>query len=330
MRAGAIPIARRFPTSIRTYSAKRSITGKAIYDVQAFHKILTGRFPEQRLLSHDLIEGAHVGVGLATDVELFEQFPYDYTSYSKRQHRWIRGDWQIASWILPRVPDGQRTATRTESADADQSLEDPRQSSPQSAGARRHCCFLICSWIFNAAPTAASALVALVLLVPLFFQLLQRLAQRWRGDVRALHEASSDLNRAIVMAAFLPHQAYLALDAIVRACYRLWVSRRHLLEWQTAEMSHLAARAHLDAFRAQFFLISALAAVFLLALDFPRLLLGTGMDALSSALGCRAGGSALDRLATARACESWSKSTSRINAISDASREKPGATSTIW
>ncbi len=78
--------------------------GKAIYDVRAFHKILNGRFPQQRLLSHDLIEGAYVGVGLATDVELFEQFPYDYTSYSKRQHRWIRGDWQIASWILPRVP----------------------------------------------------------------------------------------------------------------------------------------------------------------------------------------------------------------------------------
>ena len=86
--------------------------GKAIYDVRAFHKILNGRFPQQRLLSHDLIEGAYVGVGLATDVELFEQFPYDYTSYSKRQHRWIRGDWQIASWILPRVPAASRRSAR--------------------------------------------------------------------------------------------------------------------------------------------------------------------------------------------------------------------------
>src|SRR5947208_4077454 len=57
------------------------------------------------------------------------------------------------------------------------------------------------------------------------------------------------------------------MDAIIRACYRLRVSKRHLLEWQTAEMSHLAARAHLDAFRAQFLLISALAAISLLALD---------------------------------------------------------------
>ena len=102
------------------------------------------------------------------------------------------------------------------------------------------------------------------------------------------------------MAAFLPHQAYLALDAIVRACYRLWVSRRHLLEWQTAEMSHLGIRAHLDAFRAQFLLISVLAAVFCLLLNIRTRTWGTGMGALSSALGCRSRGSTLDRLATAR------------------------------
>jgi len=241
--------------------------GKGIYDVQAFHKILSGRFPEQRLLSHDLIEGVHVGVGLATDVELFEQFPYDYTSYSKRQHRWIRGDWQIASWILPRVPDATgkgRVPNPLTLINRWKILDNLRRSLLIPAALL----LLIWSWIFNTAPMAASALVALVLLVPLFFQLLQRLAQRWRGDVRAWSEATSDLNRAIVMASFLPHQAYLASEAIVRACYRVWISKRHLLEWQTAEMSHLAARAHVDAFRAQFFLISALAAAFLVILDF--------------------------------------------------------------
>ena len=239
--------------------------GKAIYDVQAFHKILTGRFPEQRLLSHDLIEGVHVGVGLATDVELFEQFPYDYTSYSKRQHRWIRGDWQIASWVLPRVPDGQqqrRAPNLLSLIDRWKILDNLRRSLLAPASLL----FLMCSWSFNAAPAAASALVSLVLLVPLFFQILQRLAQRWRGDVRALHEASSDLNRAIVIAAFLPHQAYLSMDAIVRACYRLRFSRRHLLEWHTAEISQLTARSHVDAYRAQFYLISVMAGLFLFAL----------------------------------------------------------------
>ena len=240
--------------------------GKAIYDVQAFHKILTGRFPEQRLLSHDLIEGAHVGVALASDIELFEQFPYDYTSYTKRQHRWIRGDWQIASWILPRVPDGQQQQRRAVNPlpliDRWKILDNLRRSLLATASLS----FLICSWSFSAGAWNASVLVSMVLLVPLFFQIIERLVQRWQGDIRALHEASSDLNRAVVMAAFLPHQAYLAMDAIVRACYRLQFSKRHLLEWQTAEMSHLAARSNLDAYRAQFYLISALAGAFLLAL----------------------------------------------------------------
>jgi cyclic beta-1,2-glucan synthetase len=248
--------------------------GKAIYDVQAFHKILSGRFPQQRLLSHDLIEGAYVGVGLASDVELFEQFPYDYTSYSKREHRWIRGDWQIASWIRRRVPDGngKRVARNPLPLINRWKIFDNLRRSLLAPGSLS---FLIVSWSLNAAPAAASTLVAMVLLVPLIFQLARRLAQRLRGDVRALHEASSDLNRAVVMAAFLPHQAYLAADAIVRVCYRLWVSRRHLLEWQTSEMLHLNARSHLDAFRAQFILISALAALFMLVLDFRGLLWNT-------------------------------------------------------
>ena len=81
-----------------------SYHGKGIYDVRAFSRVLSGRFPEAWLLSHDLIEGAHVRVGLASDIELYDEFPQDYLSFIKRQHRWIRGDWQIADWIMPRVP----------------------------------------------------------------------------------------------------------------------------------------------------------------------------------------------------------------------------------
>ena len=81
-----------------------SYHGKGIYDVRAFSRVLSGRFPEEWVLSHDLIEGAHVRVGLASDIELFDEFPQGYLSYTGRQHRWIRGDWQIAGWIFPRVP----------------------------------------------------------------------------------------------------------------------------------------------------------------------------------------------------------------------------------
>ena len=81
-----------------------SYYGKGIYDVRAFDRVLSGRFPDERLLSHDLIEGAHVRVGLASDIELYDEFPHGYAGYAARQHRWIRGDWQIARWVSGRVP----------------------------------------------------------------------------------------------------------------------------------------------------------------------------------------------------------------------------------
>ena len=109
-----------------------SYHGKGIYDVRAFSRVLSGRFPEAWLLSHDLIEGAHVRVGLASDIELYDEFPQDYLSYTRRQHRWIRGDWQIADWILPRVPQpGGRT--RAKPALLVRPLEDLRQLAPQPA-----------------------------------------------------------------------------------------------------------------------------------------------------------------------------------------------------
>jgi cyclic beta-1,2-glucan synthetase len=77
-------------------SGEGAYHGKGIYDLQAFSTVLQNRFPTDTLLSHDLLEGSFVRVGLATDIELFDQFPSNYLTFAKRDHRWIRGDWQIA------------------------------------------------------------------------------------------------------------------------------------------------------------------------------------------------------------------------------------------
>ena len=81
-----------------------SFIGKGIYDVDAFERALEGRFPENRILSHDLLEGCYARAGLLSDVELYEEYPSRYSADVSRRHRWIRGDWQIARWLLPRVP----------------------------------------------------------------------------------------------------------------------------------------------------------------------------------------------------------------------------------
>ena len=81
-----------------------SYIGKGIYDIDAVQKSIGGRFPQNRILSHDLLEGAHARSGLVSDVVLFEDFPAAYPVDVSRRHRWIRGDWQIACWVLPWVP----------------------------------------------------------------------------------------------------------------------------------------------------------------------------------------------------------------------------------
>ncbi|MDP1759052.1 MAG: protein ndvB, partial [Thermodesulfovibrionales bacterium] len=82
-----------------------SFIGKGIYEVDAFEQALKGRFPENRILSHDLIEGCYVRAGLLSDVQLYEEYPSIYSVDVNRRHRWIRGDWQLFRWLLPYIPD---------------------------------------------------------------------------------------------------------------------------------------------------------------------------------------------------------------------------------
>src|SRR5208283_1899359 len=82
-----------------------SFIGKGIYDVDAFERTLNGRFPENRILSHDLLEGCYARSGLLSDVELYEEDPHQYSADVARRYRWIRGDWQLARWLLPGTPD---------------------------------------------------------------------------------------------------------------------------------------------------------------------------------------------------------------------------------
>ena len=101
---GIDPYTRTVSDVYQDFFREGSFIGKGIYDVDVFERALKNRLPDDLILSHDLIEGCHVRSGLLTDVALSEGFPSEYLADVKRRHRWIRGDWQIAQWILPRVP----------------------------------------------------------------------------------------------------------------------------------------------------------------------------------------------------------------------------------
>src|SRR5438874_5736141 len=101
--AGIDPYTRVVSDVYQDLFSEGSFIGKGIYDVDAFEQ-QCGGFPENAILSHDLLESAYSRSGLLSDVELYEDYPWRYPADVSRRHRWIRGDWQIGSWCLPWVP----------------------------------------------------------------------------------------------------------------------------------------------------------------------------------------------------------------------------------
>jgi cyclic beta-1,2-glucan synthetase len=233
--------------------------GKAIYDVHAFHAITKNRFPAEALLSHDLIEGAHVGVGLATDIELFEHLPADYPGFAARQHRWTRGDWQIARWVLGMVPggDGKPVENPLSLINRWRILDNLRRSLVPPAGML----LLLTGWLISATPVVWTLLLGLAVVIPALEPLLERLVRRIEGSVHRWQGSTDDLVRAVVMAALLPHQAWISLDAIIRALYRQMVSHRGLLEWQTADRSKAHAKRHMDSCMRQMITVAVLSTI---------------------------------------------------------------------
>ncbi len=255
--AGIDPYSNAVSDAYQDLTGEASYQGKGIYDVRAFSRVLSGRFPEAWLLSHDLIEGAHVRVGLASDIELYDEVPQDYLSYFNRQHRWIRGDWQIADWIFPRVPlaDGGRGPNPLSLFDRWKVFDNLRRS---LVPATSLALLLFCWLVSVQAGWVATVLVGAQLF---FYSLTQPLTWAAKGQNlkgispgRIVH----DLLRVLTEAAMLPYQAWLTLDAIVRVLYRRNISHRNLLEWTSAQAMYGKASA-----KAPMFLLSmSLASLF--------------------------------------------------------------------
>ncbi len=244
---GIDPYTKAVSDAYMDLAGEGSYHGKGIYDPRVFDKVLRGRFPEQKLLSHDLIEGAHVGVGLASDIELYDDFPPDYLTFTRRQHRWIRGDWQIAEWILPRVPsaDGGRVPNPLSSLNRWKIFDNLRRSVVPVFSVA----LMVLSWLIS--PVMGSASTILVGAVLLFQPLAQPLTwatSRWGLRSFSPWQIAHDIRRSLVDAALLPHQAGLTLDAVIRVLYRRFVTHRGLLEWTTVQMTQWRSRSQLPIF----------------------------------------------------------------------------------
>ncbi len=215
-----------------------SFTGKGIYDVRAFHCVLAGQFPENRILSHDLIESAFVRTGLATDIELFDDYPSTYSTFTKRNHRWTRGDWQIAAWLFPIVPAVSGLTKNPINLLSKWKIFD---------NLRRSLNFLFISVFFVAGIfwlpgaswiwlLAAFGVIAFPTYITLSSDLLNRPVRvRWKLHmVKVLDNLRIHSIQAVSTVIVAPHQAFIQLDSIFRTLYRLTFSKKWLLEWATA------------------------------------------------------------------------------------------------
>jgi cyclic beta-1,2-glucan synthetase len=219
-----------------------SYTGKGIYDVDAFETALAGRTPDEAILSHDLFEGVFARVGLASDVEVVEDFPARYEVAAERTHRWTRGDWQLLPWVLGRGPvAGLRwTRCRMPASGRWKMLDNLRRTSsaPMTVIA------LVAGWTLPLHDAVIWTLfIVATIMAPTLIPVCTGIVPRHRGlslhcHIRALGE---DLRLALIQTALittlLAHQAAQMADAITRTLLRLYFTRKFLLEWVPAEQA---------------------------------------------------------------------------------------------
>ncbi|RPJ50326.1 MAG: cyclic beta 1-2 glucan synthetase, partial [Acidobacteria bacterium] len=233
--SGIDPYTRAVSDVYQDLFGEGSFIGKGIYEVDTFEQALGGRFPENRILSHDLLEGCHARPGLLSDVQLYEDYPHRYSADVSRRHRWIRGDWQIARWLLPRVPgvDGRRQKNPLSGLSRWKIFDNLRRSLVPSALTL----LMLLGWTVLS-PAWFWSLAALgVILVPALITCIVDLLRKPDDVLLSSHLVASarcaarHFSQAAFAVACLPYEAFFSLDAFVRTAARMLVTRRRLLEW---------------------------------------------------------------------------------------------------
>ncbi|MBN1600971.1 MAG: hypothetical protein JW915_05135 [Chitinispirillaceae bacterium] len=212
-----------------------SFIGKGIYDIDAFEKSLKERFPENQILSHDLLEGCYARSGLLSDVLLFEEYPPGYKIDVKRRARWVRGDWQLIPWLLPIVPmlNGKTQKNPLSLLSWWKIFDNLRRSIVPLA----LLLLLLTGWTILTSPWFWTLAVAGIILTPSLVILIFNIFHKPKDLFFSQHlkstgkSAALHLYQAAFMIISLPYEAFFNSNAIIRTCWRLTFSKKRLLEW---------------------------------------------------------------------------------------------------
>lgn len=236
--AGIDPYTRAISDVYQDLFHEGSFIGKGIYDVDAFVATMEHRFPENQILSHDLLEGCYARAGLISDLHVYEKYPERYNTDVARRHRWIRGDWQITPWLLPRVPcaKGKTEPNPLSRLSRWKILDNLRRSLVPATLLLA----LLIGWCLWPPAWVWTIAVLAIVVIPAVSPALVAVA-RASGEHtflqscgQAVHSAGVSSTQAALSLAFLPYEACVSLDAIGRTVYRMLFTRRRMLEWKTA------------------------------------------------------------------------------------------------
>ena len=216
-----------------------SFIGKGIYDVDLFQQVLERRFPDNQILSHDLLEGCYLRSGFLSDVPLYERSPKSYLDDVKRRKRWIRGDWQIAAWLLPRVriQDNSRVANPLSALSKWKIFDNLRRSLVSVSLLT----LIGLGWTILPATHFWFVAILSIVLLPSILTTMLELLRKPRDTLHSQHLSNIMLGvyrrfyQLTLYLACLPHESWYSLNAIVCANWRLLISHRHLLEWTPSD-----------------------------------------------------------------------------------------------
>ena len=248
--AGIDPYTRVVSDVYQDLFGEGSYIGKGIYDVDAFEQVLKERFPENRILSHDLIEGCYVRSGFISDIQLYEEYPTSYSADVSRRRRWIRGDWQILRWLLPAVP-GSNSHSRSNplsSLSRWKIFDNLRRSLAPLALSL----LLLLGWTVLSSPWFCTALVIAIVFIPSLITSIMELIKKPVDVLTRQHlaGASRSIGRGFIQAVFtlicLPYEALFSGAAIMHTLWRMLVSGRGLLDWNPSGDADQTSRTDLS------------------------------------------------------------------------------------
>ena len=245
-------------------------TGKGLYDVDAFQATVGWRVPENALLSHDLFEGLYARTALVSDIEVVDDYPANVLAHARRQHRWVRGDWQILAWLFPVVPTPQGLVkNRLPLVSQWKILDNLRRSLVAPA----LLAYFAAAWTFLPGNPLVWTLGGLTVAgFPLVTSLLQLLKPRRADELARVHlrglaeDLFTAFGQALLTLVFLPFHAWQMVHAIALTLVRLVLTQRRLLEWETAASQTARAASLLHAGMRSFFVAMAASPTVALAL----------------------------------------------------------------